>query len=109
MSRRQKNSTAQSSDSLHADAYSWQQGQFYPERHQANVQRLHQKYPAFPLSEIDAIYRQACRIDFEVQERVGTSQLSKQAREELLGWLEDHFYGFGRASLLEAIERAESQ
>ena len=91
------------------DAYSWQQGQFYPERHQANVQHLHQKYPEFPVSEVDAIYRQACRIDCEIQERVGASQLSKQARGELLDWLEAHFYGFSRATFLEAIERAESR
>ena len=97
------------SDALHSDAYSFQQGEFYPEHHQANVQRLRQKYPGFSLSEIDEIYRQACRLDFEVQERVGASQLSKQAREELLDWLEDHFYGFSRASFLQAIERAESR
>ena len=76
---------------LHSDSYAFQQGQFYPERHQANVRRLHQKYPEFPLSEVDAIYREACRIDFEVQERVGGAQLSPQAREELLDWLEGHF------------------
>lgn len=106
MSRRSK--TPPPPSSLYEDAYRWQQGEFYPEHHQANVQRLHQKYPEHPLAEIDAIYRQACRIDYEVQERVGKSQLSKGAREELLDWLEDNFYGFGRESFLWAIERAES-
>ena len=95
-------------DSLHADAYSWQQGQFYPERHKANVQRLHQKYGEYSISEIDAIYRQACRIDFEVQERIRTSELTERAKAELLEWLEDNFHGFSRASLMEAIERAEA-
>lgn len=94
---------------LHSDAYAFQQGEFYPEHHQANVQRLHQKYPEFPLSEIDAVYRQACRIDSEVQERVDGAQLSQQAREELLDWLGDHFYGFSTESFLRAIERAESR
>ncbi len=108
MSRR-KHTGSGDAAGLHSDAYAFQQGQFYPERHQANVQRLHQKYPEFPLSEIDAVYRQACRIDFEVQERIGGAQLSQQAREELLDWLEDHFYGFSTESFLRAIERAESR
>src|SRR5689334_3153636 len=102
-------STPKSSNSLYDDAYRWQQGEFYPQHHQANIQRLHKKYPEHSLSEIDAIYRKACRIDFEVQERIGTSQLSKGAREELLDWLEDHFYGFSRQTLLQAIESAESR
>ena len=109
MSRRQKNPVSQLSDSLYVDAYQWQQGEFYPEHHQANVQRLHRKYPECPWSEIDAIYRQACRIDFEVQERIGTSQLSARARHELLDWLEDHFHGFSRESFLQAIEKAETR
>jgi hypothetical protein len=96
-------------ESLYDDAYRWQQGEYYPEHHQANVQRLQQKYPEHPLSEIDAIYRQACSIDYEVQKRVGKSQLSKGAREQLLDWLEDNFYGFSRESFLWAIERAESK
>jgi hypothetical protein len=108
MSRREHSGSSNASG-LHSDAYAFQQGEFYPEHHQANVQRLHQKYPEFPVSEIDAVYRQACRIDFEVQERVGGAQLSQQAREELLDWLEDHFYGFSKESFLRAIERAESR
>jgi hypothetical protein len=108
MSRR-KHSGSGDASGLHSDAYASQHGEFYPEHHQANVQRLHQKYPQFPLSEVDAVYRQACRIDFEVQRRVGGAQLSQRAREELLDWLEDHVYGFGRESFLRAIERAESR
>jgi acyl-CoA-binding protein len=107
MTRRQKPPTP--APSLYADAYHWQQGEFYPEHHQANVRRLQEKYSDISLSEIDAIYRQACRIDYEVQQQVGTSQLSAQAREKLLDWLEDHFNGFGRAEFLLAIERAESK
>ena len=106
MSRRPKTSPPPAS--LYEDAYHWQVGQFYPERHLANVQRLHDKYPDLPLGEIDAIYREACRIDYEVRERVGTSTLSNAAKQELLDWLEDHFCGFSRDSLLWAIERAES-
>jgi len=93
---------------LHTDAYSFQQGEYYPEHHVANVQKLHQKYPEFSLSEVDAIYRRACSIDFEVQQRVGSSKLTPQAKNELLDWLEDHFYGFSRISLLQAIEEAQS-
>lgn len=107
MSRRPKTPTPPSSP--YDDAYRWQQSEFYHQRHKANVQRLHQKYPEHSLSEIDAIYRQACRIDDAVQERVGKSQLSKGAREELLEWLEDHYYGFSRESFLWAIEKAESK
>lgn len=108
MSRR-KHSGSSNASGLHSDAYAFQQGEFYPEHHQANVQRLHQKYPGFSVAEIDAVYRQACRIDFEVQERVGGAELSQQARVELLDWLEDHLYGFSRESFLLAIERAESK
>src|SRR5262245_15269701 len=107
MSRRSK--TPEPPSSLFEDAYRLQQGQFYPERHQANVQNLCKKYPQHSFSEIDAIYRQACLIDFEIRERVGKSQLSKGAREELLDWLENEFHGFSRDSFLRAIERAESQ
>ena len=46
---------------------------------------------------------------FQQGERVGGAQLSQQARDELLDWLEDHFYGFSRESFLRAIERAESR
>ena len=107
MSRRKKTPTPPAS--LYEDACRSQQGEFYPEHHHANVERLHRQYPEHPLSEIDGIYRQACRIDFEIDQRVGSSQLSEQAREELLDWLEDHFNGFSRASFLEAIQRAESR
>ena len=93
---------------LYENAYQWQVGEFYPEHHEANVQRLHQKYPEHSVSEIDAIYRQACCIDSEVKERVGKSQLSNAAKEELLDWLQDHFHGFSRESFLWAIERAEA-
>lgn len=93
--------------SLYDDAYRLQSGEFYPEHHQANVQSLCRRYPDLPSCEIDAIYRQACRIDFEVGERVGHSRLSKGAKEELLEWLEDHFWGFSRESFLWAIEKAE--
>jgi hypothetical protein len=109
MSRRRKDPPSNSSVALYADAYRWQQGEFYPQHHEANVKRLHEKYPEHSLPEIDGIYRQACLIDFEVQKRVGTAQLSPGAREELLDWLEDHFYGFGRELFLSAIERAESR
>ena len=105
MTRRSKVSTPPSS--LYDDAYRLQTGEFYPEHHQANVRSLCERYPDQPFSEIDAIYREACRIDFEIQERVGNSQLSKGAKEELLEWLKDHFYGFSRESFLWAIERAE--
>ncbi len=100
---------SEESAALHSDAYSLQQGEFYPEHHQANVRRLHRKYPNFSLSEIDAIYREACRIDFEARKQVGATKLSKQAKEELMDWLEDHFYGFGRESFLQAIVKAESE
>jgi len=93
---------------LYSDAYSFQQGEFHPEHHQANVRRLHEKYPGFTLSEIDTIYRQACRIEFEIQEQIGRSQLSEEAREKLLEWLEDHFHGFSRKSFLQAIDRVQS-
>ena len=106
MSRRLKTPTPQSS--LFEDAYRLQEGQFYPERHQANVKKLCEKYPQHSFSEIDAVYREACRIDFEIQERVGKSKLSKGAREEILDWLENEFHGFSRELLLRAIERAES-
>jgi hypothetical protein len=107
MSRR-AHRNRQPSSALYADAYSYQQGEFYPEHHLANVQRLHQKYPEHSLSEIDEIYRQACRIDAHVQQRLGGSHLTEKAKQELLGWLEDHFFGFSRESFLRAIERAES-
>ena len=94
MRRRAKTPTPPSS--LYDDAYRLQKGEFHFEHHQANVQSLCRKYPDHAFSEIDAIYRQACQIDFEVQERVGKSQLSKGAKEELLDWLEDHFNGFSR-------------
>jgi hypothetical protein len=105
MSRRPKSPIPPTS--LYEDAYRWQQDEFYPEHHKANVLRLHEKYPEHKLGEIDAIYRQACRIDFEVKERVGESKLSQQARQELLEWLEDNFHGFSAVSFQEAIERAE--
>jgi hypothetical protein len=106
MGRRAKKPTP--SSSLYEDAYRWQQGEFHPEHHQANVERLRQKYPQHALSEIDSIYRQACRIDLEVKERVGAAQLTQHAREELLDWLERRFYGFSRTSFQQAIDRAES-
>lgn len=94
---------------LHSDAYLFQRGEYYPKNHQANVQRLHQKYPEFPLSQIDAIYRKACKIDLEVQQHVGTSQLTEKAKEELLDWLEDHYYPFSRASFLQAIDASQER
>jgi hypothetical protein len=108
MTSRSESPSPASSAALYEDAYWSQQGEFHPEHHRANVQRLHRRYPGHSLGTIDAIYRLACRIDFEIQERVGSSQLSRQARDELLDWLEDHFNGFPRATLLQAIERAES-
>jgi hypothetical protein len=106
MSRRSKALSPPAS--LYEDAYRWQRGEFYPEHHQSNIQRLHQKYPGHSVSEINAIYRQACRIDFEVQERVGKSKLSEGVERELLSWLEDHFHGFNRESFLWAIEKTHS-
>ena len=95
---RHKHSGPGNASGLHSDAYAFQQGEFYPQHHQANVQRLHQKYPEFPLSEIDTVYRQACRIDFEVQERVGGAQLSQQARE-------DFWTGLGTTSMVSVGSR----
>ena len=71
MSRRSKNPKAETGHSLHADAYVWQHGEFYPEHHQGNIQALHAKYPGHPLAEIDDVYRQACRIDYEVDQAMG--------------------------------------
>lgn len=104
MSRRAKTPTPPSS--LYDDAYYLQNGEFYPENHKANIEKLSRKYSDQPLSEIDTIYRQACCIDSEVQEQVGGCQLSEGAKEELLQWLEKHFHGFTRASFLRAIEQA---
>jgi len=106
---RNKGPSTEESAALHADAYQYQQGEFYPEHHRANVQRLREKYPTFSQSEIDGIYRQACHIDFEVRQRVGAAQLSEQAREELLEWLEDNFYGFSRQTFVLAVDRAEGK
>lgn len=107
MSRRQKTPTPPAS--LYEDAYRWQHGEFYPERHLANVQRLLKKHPEHTFSEVDAIYRQACLIDYEVQQRAGKAQLSNGARQELLDWLADRFYGFSQETFEDAIERAESR
>jgi len=99
--------TPSDSTALYAEAYSLQQGKYYPEHHQANVQRLHKLHPNWSLAEIDEIYRQACQIDFEVELQLGGATPTAQAREELLDWLEDHFHGFSRDTLIQAIERAE--
>src|SRR5437763_179341 len=53
---RGKHSSASNSPGLHSDAYAYQQWEFYPDYHEANIQRLHQKYPDVPLSEIAAVY-----------------------------------------------------
>ena len=92
---------------LYEAAYRWQQGEFYPEHHCANVVRLHERFPEVPMAEVDAIYRQACRIDAEVADQVGTSELTAAAKEDLVDWLAGHFHGFGRGVFIDAIERRE--
>lgn len=92
--------------SLHDEAYRLQRGQFYPQRHEANIQQLCDQHPEHSSGEIDAVYRQACRIDHEARKWVESSQLTTGAKELLLEWLEDSFADFSRESLRDAIERA---
>lgn len=94
------------SSSLPDDAYLFQYGQFYPERHEANLRRLRKKYPAHSAAEIDAIYREARAIDSALQEEIGAAHLSPGARALLLEWLEERFPRFSRSVLADAIVRA---
>jgi len=70
----------------------------------ANVARLCRQFRERSQAEIEAIYREACRIDFVVKELTGTSELSEGAREELLNWLGQDFPDFGRACFLWSID-----
>ena len=85
MSRHGKKPTPEPGHSLHANAYVWQHGEFHPEHHQANIQALHAKYPGHSLAEIDDVYRQACQIDYEVQQSIGGAQLSPGAKSGTFG------------------------
>ena len=93
---------------LFEDAYSWQQGEFYPEHHQANIERLSDKYPEVSSAEIEDIYRKACTIEHEIRQQIQGAQLTAAARDALLEDLESQFYGFSRASLAWALQRAEA-
>jgi hypothetical protein len=107
MSRRPQQRRADGTADLHAEAYMLQAGEFWPEHHEANVRHLRSKYPEVPAEEIEAIYRRACRIEFEIRQEIGNSQLSAAAKSQLVDWLEDQFHGFPRSVLVEAIERTE--
>ncbi len=94
---------------IYDEAYWLQMGEYYPQHHQANVQRLRDRYPDYAAEEVDRIYRQACRLEPEIEQWMGGMRLSPGSRQELLEWLEDHFYGFTKASFSEAIERVEGR
>lgn len=88
------------------DAYRLQRGEFYPERHAANLRQLRATHPDRSLAEIESVYRRACELDPEARTWVESSQLTPGAKALLLEWLEQRFGEFSPASLREAIEHA---
>src|SRR5439155_5133404 len=109
MGRRRKNPVSKPSSEIYDAGYSCQQGEFYPEHHQTNIQKLRERFPEYSATEIEGIYRQACRLDYDIQQWSGGATLSERQKEERLVWLEDHYYGFSRKSLLQALERTETK
>lgn len=49
------------------EAFWMQHGEYYPERHEANLTELNQKYP-WPEPVIDSLYRVACHLDFLIDQ-----------------------------------------
>jgi len=107
MGKRRKDRVREPSPEIYDDAFRLQEGEYYPEHHEANIKTLCERYPEYSPEDVDAIYRQACRIQHEVEEWVGDAELSEGSRQELLEWLRDHFYGFTERSFLWALERVE--
>jgi hypothetical protein len=104
-----KNPKAKPSPQIYDDAFSLQEGEYWPEHHIANVKRLSQRYPEYSRDEVDAIYRKACTLEPEIEKWIGTLELSEGSRSELLEWLADQFYGFTNKSFLWALERVEDK
>src|ERR1700757_3025420 len=100
LKRKIKSSDTQLSPEIYDAAYRLQVGEHYPQHHLENVRRLRERYSEYPADEVESIYRQACRIEYEIQKWIGNMQLSQGSRQELLDWLEDHFYGFTEKSFL---------
>jgi len=109
MGKRRKNSVTKLPSAIYDDAFRLQQGEYYPEHHEANIITLRERYPDHSAEEVETIYRQACRIEHEIEQWLGKMQLSAGSRVELLEWLEDHFYGFTDNSFLWALERVEEK
>ena len=109
MGKRHRKLAIQQSAAMYDEAFFLQEGEYYPQRHEANVRSLCEKYPQYSSKEIDAIYRQACRIEPGVAQWLGNMELSDGGRLELLDWLKDNFYGFTQKSFLRALERVEGK
>lgn len=111
MGKRRKNPVAKRSAAIYDHAFCLQEGEYYPQHHLANVRTLRERYPEYSAEEVDAIYRQACRIQYEIEQWLGPGpmQLSEGSRAELLEWLNDHFYGFTEKSFLWALERVQDK
>lgn len=52
---------------FYVEAFWMQRGQFYPERHQANLTELNHKHP-WPEVVIDSLYRVTCHLDALIEE-----------------------------------------
>lgn len=109
MSKRRKDPISQRSTAIYDEAFQLQVGEYHPEHHEANIRTLRARYPEYSAKEVDGIYRQACRIEYEIEQWVGGLQLSAGSREELMDWLEDRFFGFTGKSFSWAIERIEEK
>ncbi len=109
MGKRRKNPVTKRSPAIYDDAYRLHEGEYYPQHHEANLQRLRENHPEYSAGEVETIYRQACRIEYEIEQWLGKMQLSEGSRQELLDWLEDHFYGFTAKSFSSALERVEAR
>jgi hypothetical protein len=107
MGRRGKRPVLRRSSEIYDTAFRLQEGEYYPEHHLTNIQTLSRRYPEHTGTELERIYKQACRIECEIEERMGGAIFSESGKAGLLEWLDDNFNGFSRDTFLWAIERVE--
>jgi len=94
-------------------AYQYQTGQFYPERHISNLERLAKKFPDYDAELIDCLYRLAIHLDTyasELAEKIADGQMEKPEAFQHLAVIFKQFSQENRGSALEnALDRLEEK
>lgn len=87
-------------------AYEYQRGQFYPERHEENLQRLAIEFPIYDKDLRDCLYRLAVHLDTTSANLASGVAAESFSKEDGLEQLSVSFFHFSETTRQRALDHA---